>query len=137
MTICFFRYFLKLYIFQKLKKKKKNGLVHVGLCINACTINFHAGTKTNILHFYVSELAYMSLRAQHAKPASLKQLQLCLYQPFKHPHVMCSQPIGIAKLSGVFMNNLHNQYIHVPVPNVGLFCPNVNPAPDEAAACCC
>ena len=27
-----------------------------------------------------------------------------LYQPFKHPHVMCSPPIGVEKLSGVFMN---------------------------------
>ena len=26
------------------------------------------------------------------------------YQMFKHPHVMCSPPIGIAKLSEVFMN---------------------------------
>ena len=27
-----------------------------------------------------------------------------LYQPFKHPHVMRSPPIGVEKLSEVFMN---------------------------------
>ena len=27
------------------------------------------------------------------------------YQPFKHPHVTRSQPIGVEKLSEVFMNN--------------------------------
>ena len=26
------------------------------------------------------------------------------YQPFKHPHIACSPPIGVEKLSGVFMN---------------------------------
>ena len=27
------------------------------------------------------------------------------YQPFKHPHVRRSPPIGVEKLFGVFMNN--------------------------------
>ena len=30
------------------------------------------------------------------------------YQPFKHPHVKRSPPIGVEKLSGVFMNNCFN-----------------------------
>ena len=44
----------------------------------------------------------MSLRAQ--------QLQLCLYQLFKHPHVMRSRPIGLANLSWLFINILLYTY---------------------------
>ena len=78
--------------------------VACGLCVRARVEIDYACVLRNTLRAVTN--SYESCARAPDACGSQPVINTGHYQPFKHPHIPHSPPIGVEKLSGVFMNNI-------------------------------